>query len=755
MKPSLHSPIPSTLDLLRRVARAMPLLLVVFVSSEAAALDVAAKAREIDALVQKKLEQEKLQPNAPASDSVFLRRVYLDTVGRIPTLKETQEFLADTAADKRAQLIDRLLESEGYVQHHFNFWADVLRLKSTSVGGNQSLPAGLAYADWLKKSLAGNKPYDQFVRELVTAEGKTYENGAVGFYIRDYNMQLDNMAVTTQVFLGTQMVCAQCHDHPFDKWTMTDYYQMAAHTYGVQAVNNLPGRSVVQGAYGKKSKGKKGGGPERQQLAKAMTEILRPLRYNTVTHGNRPLRLPHDYPYDNAKPNDVIAPAIPAAFDPKAKGTVEGVTPVNAYAQWMTSPENPRFTLVIANRLWKKVMGQGVIEPVDELTDSTVPTNPALMSFLEGLMREVNYDMKAYLRVLMNSATYQREAYAKEIALGEAYHFPGPVMRRMSAEQIWDSLVTLYKPQPDQPSKEAELERENVLTRVRWMDMALAALSDAELQQGARQIAEVQKKLSAQVRQAQLDLTQAQEAKDEEAIRAARRVVAQQRRTIDEAVEDIVFEMGYRKFVELAKAGKLAEQADPELAADLELVLKQKNGDKLHFEDALAAVQKARRARLDKIEEARRKRLRETLDVAKEDAQEFSRFLYNSERVVVRAADVRSPAPLGHFLREFGQSDRELIENSNKEATVGQALRMLNGEQFEDLLNRFTVLSRSLARAQSPEAAVDTLYLALLSRPATADEKALLKPVLESGDTQGRADALWALINTKQFLFIQ
>lgn len=207
--------------------------------AEAESQDALGRAKEIDALVLTKLEQQKLQPNARATDEVFLRRVYLDTVGRIPSLKETQAFLAETAADKRTKLIDQLLASPGYQQHYFNFWADVLRLKSTAIGGAQSLPAGLAYADWLKQSLGANKPYDVMVKELITAEGKTYDNGAVGFYIRDYNMQLDNMAVTTQVFLGTQMVCAQCHDHPFDKWSMMDYYQMAAHTFGVTASNGL------------------------------------------------------------------------------------------------------------------------------------------------------------------------------------------------------------------------------------------------------------------------------------------------------------------------------------------------------------------------------------------------------------------------------------------------------------------------------------------------------------------------------------
>lgn len=712
------------------------------------ALDVAQTAAQIDALVLKKLEQEKLTPNALATDDVFLRRVYLDTIGRIPTLKETQDFHASTAPDKRAQLIDRLLASEGYVQHHFNFWADVLRYKNVLTNGANA--AGAAYAEWIKQSLADNKPYDQFVRELITAEGKSYENGAVGFYLRDYNMQLDNMAVTTQVFLGTQMVCAQCHDHPFDKWSMMDYYQMAAHTFGIQSTNNLVGRSLPT-AYGKA--GKKGSKADRALLGKAMTEILRPLRFNTVVHNERALRLPHDYPYSDAKPNDVIKPFIPAAFSKEGDVAATATSPVEGYAAWMTSPDNPRFTLVIANRLWKKVMGQGVIEPVDELTDSTVPTNPALMSYLESLMKEVNYDMKAYLRVLMNSTTYQRASYTKELALGEPYHFPGPLMRRMSAEQIWDSLVALYKPQPDKPSLETQLDYENQLTRVRWMDKALYALSDEELLANAKKIADLQKKLAGDVRQAQIDLAKAQEAKDEDAIRAARRVVTKQRATINQAVEEIVFEAGYQKFVELAKDGKLKEQADPELAKEINQVLASKNGHQLSFEDALAAIQKIRRARLNAIEESQRDRLRDSLKVTKDNAKDFSRYAFNCERVVLRAADLRQPAPNGHFLREFGQADRELIENANKEATVGQALMMLNGEHFEDLLNPFTVLSRALQRAKSDEEAVDTLYLTLLSRPATPEEKQLLASVIT--EPSGKADALWSLLNTKQFLFIQ
>ncbi|MBL9183445.1 MAG: DUF1549 domain-containing protein, partial [Verrucomicrobiaceae bacterium] len=286
-----------------------------FALSAAAAPDLKATSAKIDELILAKLAKEKLQPNAPVSDEVFVRRIYLDIAGRIPTIKETTDFLADKAEDKRAKLIDELLASDGYAQNFFNYWADILRLRTQLAVGN-SQPAGAAYNNWLRKALADNVPYDKLVREMVTASGKTYENGAVGFYLRDYNMPLDNMAVTTQIFLGTSMVCAQCHNHPFDKWTQMDYYQMAAHTYGMTGTNGLSNpllASVFGGGYGdkaSKTKGKKTKattdiaamipqGIERKDMSKAMTEILRPLRYNTVLDrtDSKSLALPHDYQY--------------------------------------------------------------------------------------------------------------------------------------------------------------------------------------------------------------------------------------------------------------------------------------------------------------------------------------------------------------------------------------------------------------------------------------------------------------------------
>ena len=744
-----------------------------------AAPDLAATAAKIDALVQEKLAREKITPNKPASDEVFVRRVYLDVVGRIPTLAETTAFLKDTTADKRARLIDTLLASEGYAQNFFNYWADILRMKSQMIGGGQSLPAYFAYSGWLKESLRSNKPYDQMVRELVTADGKTYENGAIGFYIRDYNMPLDNMAVTTQIFLGTSMVCAQCHNHPFDKWTQMDYYQMAAHTYGMTGTNGLTNPLLAQAIYGggerkggKPVKNRYGGtvskfelpeGMERKDIGRAMTEILRPLRYNTVLDDShrKALRLPHDYQYTDAKPKAEIKPLIPAAFSKDGditKGTTANA--VTAYAGWMTGRDNPRFTTVIANRLWKKLMGQGLIEPVDEITDSTVPSNPALMTFLEDTLKSTNYDMKAYLRVLLNSQSYQREAYTKDVELGEVYHFPGPLLRRMSAEQIWDSVVTLYKPAPDQPSIDAKVDAELAIRRVEWLDRALNSLTPQQLQACSIKVAQKQKELAAEVRAAQEKLDAAMKEKDEDAIRAARDGIKGQRKRLDEAVDAIVYDTGFKRFAELTKAGKLDEfSKDEAFAKEVAAALKaKKDGEELSMEEALGILAKQRRAKLAELAKTRFKADAERFAVETDkDRASLKAWENFRDTTMIRAADLRSPAPNGHFLREFGQSDRELVENANDEASVSQALMLLNGKVFSNLMNRYTVIARALDRAkkEGAEAVIDTVYLSLMSRRATPEEKALLQPIADNADATDRGDVLWTVLNTRQFFFIQ
>jgi hypothetical protein len=731
------------------------------------------KAGEIDRLIAAKLEKEKISPNAPVTDEVFVRRVYLDIVGRIPSLKETTEFLASKDTDKRARLIDTLLASDGYVQNFANYWGDILRVKSKlSVGNSQA--AGEAYLQWVRQSLKDNKPYDQMVRELLAASGKTYENGAVGYYIRDYNMPLDNMAVTTQVFMGTSMVCAQCHNHPFDKWTQMDYFQMAAHTNGMMSTNRLSDPLLADAFYGPATKSKKSkqaasaldvlkmddmADMTRKDVSQIMNQILRPLRYNTVLDNtdSRALRLPKDYQYTDAKPGSAVKPMIPASFSNDGNIVKKGQKPIAAYAEWMASKENPRFTLVIANRLWKKAMGMGLIEPVDEITDSTVPSNPQLMTFLESTMKDLNYDMREYLRIIFNSETYQRAAYAKDVELGELYHFPGPLLRRMSAEQIWDSMVTLYKPAPDTPNLNTRIASDTVIRQVEWLDRSLNALTREELAAGAAQVHAIQQQLAADVRKAQEDLVEATKNNDEEGIRAAKKIVSNQRRALDAAAEEIVYSMGFKKFAQLIREGKIEEQTeDAEFAKEVAKVLQSSNGKDLNIDEALRIMAKQQRARLSAQQTARLKRDVEQLKVkSKKELNSLKAWESFRDTFMVRAADLSSPAPNGHFLREFGQSDRELVSNANNEATVGQALMLLNGRTFTQLMNPFTMISRSLKRATSAEETIDTIYLSLFSRKATAEEKELLAPVVEGKGQTGKGDALWTALNTRQFYFIQ
>ena len=384
-----------------------------------------AAAAEIDRLVEANYTKWKIQPNPITSDEVFVRRAYLEITGSIPTLKQTKEFLAARDSQKRARLIDRLLNSSAYASHFYNYWADVLRVSERL---SNNVP-GRPYAEWIKENLETNKPYDEMVFEMLTAEGKVFDNPAAGYILRDSGMPLDAMNNTVRVFLGTQIGCAQCHDHPFDRWKQKEFYQMAAFTFGTQtrrpARDKQTGKNLVVSLREELQKvdpSFDGGGKYNRFLQGNLMEVF---------DGNNKLRLPHDYAYKDGKPLTIVE--AKTIFDPPAR-LESGESPRVAFARWLTSPENPRFAKTIANRLWKKVFGLGQIEPVDDLRDDSVAENPALMDHLTREMVRLDFDMKEYLRILLNTKSWQREASTAEVDSSQAYHFPGPVLRRMTAE---------------------------------------------------------------------------------------------------------------------------------------------------------------------------------------------------------------------------------------------------------------------------------------------------------------------------------
>ena len=393
---------------------------------------IASASADIDRLVAAVLKANGQQPNAPATDEQFLRRIYLDAVGRVPTAKEAAAFLGSTAPDKRAKLIDDLVFSPGYSMQMFNWMADLLRVKDTFGKG---VPA-FTFEDWLKARLAANAPWDKLVHEMVTADGRLCDNGATGFMLFDAEMPLDGVSNLMTTFLGTNMACAQCHDHPLADWTQKDFYQMAAFFGATDGKDEGVLREVNRLSKGDNA------------LSKAATRKIGEMNAFRLEDGpKQSLVIPKDYKYKDAKPGDPVAPALIAWSKADKSLPAYNVSTKNPaqlrdeFARWLTSPQNPRFATNIANRIWKKAFGVGVIEPLNDIDDLTQASSPELLAHLTFVMKAAKFDLREVQRVIYNSKTYQSAA-SPTPDLGKAkYLFNGPVVRRLTAEQAWDSLI--------------------------------------------------------------------------------------------------------------------------------------------------------------------------------------------------------------------------------------------------------------------------------------------------------------------------
>ncbi|NOX99181.1 MAG: DUF1549 domain-containing protein [Verrucomicrobia bacterium] len=720
-----------------------------------------AASKKIDALIEKGYKEHKVEANAPLSDEVFLRRIYLDLIGRIPSLAEAKIFTASKDADKRSRLIDRLLNSEGFVSHNYNYWADVLRINARL--GGAATEAEAAYRLWVKSSLRENKPYDQFVKEMISARGHLWDNGAIGYYQRDRGMPLDNMSNTVRIFLGTRLECAQCHNHPFDKWTQMDYFKMAAFSYNVDAARyqtdnrntfNKQIQQIAREQTAKLVKEKYSDMDKREAKRKAQkevrgmrdteyslmrrasTDLYRPIRYTSVGENKRKLLLPHDYQYDDAKPKAKVTAA--AMFGENIDlDSVEDQ--VDAYAAWMTSPDNPTFTKVIANRLWKRVFGEGILGSVDELTDQTVNSNPALMTYLEKLMKESNYDLREYLQILYNTKTYQRAVYSKEIVAGVPYYFPGPSLRRMSAEQVWDSLIVMLIDDPDhyQPRLEKDL---NAIERQKQIFESLEDRSSDDYLAMIKEVAKVTKAINVREEKVREQYQQARKDEDTERIRSLSKALSKLRKESYNKIADIAYN-------KLSKGGETKQ-----MMANLGMASSAMNEVKTKLPKTKAIGKKDyRKAMKDpNLSKTEKDAFAAKAKKMQADARNWSR----ATKELARASELQSPARRGHFLREFGQSDRETIENANWGASVPQALNLLNGPTAEMLRNVNSVFGQELDRAKTPEDKIRTIYMTMLTRKPTESEMKKLLVEVEANGEKGYDNIVWALLNTQQFIFV-
>lgn len=699
--------------------------------------------QQIDALIENNYAAHNVTSNEPAPDAVLVRRLYLDIAGRIPSKAETEAFLAAKDPGKTGKLIGDLLASEGYVNHWFNYWADILRVNRTA---NNSQFVAPHYTEFIKDSLRGNKPYDQFVRDLLTTDGAAWDSGAIGYYLRDRGMPLDNMSNTVRIFLGTRLECAQCHDHPFDKWSQLDYYEMAAFSYDMQSNYRSPVMLTLRDALSGRERSRDMSRERREGMEAmrgAVQEMMRPLRYTEIHRDDQTLRLPDDYQYDNAEPREPV--------EPKTMFGDEAAPDLDAYAAWMTSKSNPRFTTVVANRLWKQAFGIGLIEPVDEITDQTKATNPELMAYLEERMKALNYDLKAFLGMIFNTRTYQRQATREEIVAGEPYHYPGPLLRRMSAEQIWDSFVTLINPEPDARPEQAIAAAQAQLEMTHKIHDSIEALESAELLDGLKSVAKSAAEGVARTRELTALIAEARKEKDEEKMRELSREASRYRGDVRAQVREHIYEPGWEKLV---ASGAAAETFGEEAAAK---PIASRSGDRAAMDMSSERGEGAGMSRED-----RRQQLEKYMKLAREagitDRNEFRKFVESREKMsgqVYRAANLPSPAPNGHFLREFGQSDRDVIENANDEASLPQALQLLNGPYAEAMVGKFGVLAREIERTETPDDRLDVIYLSLYSRYPTQDERNYMAPMIAELGNEAYKDLVVAILNTQQFLFIQ
>lgn len=432
------------------------MVLIMISASASVFADSQKHGRQIDQLVAEELKRLDQAPRPSIDDYTFCRRVYLDAIGRIPTIDELDLFIADHHPKKRARLVDKLLNSKGYTSHWYNYWADLLRVKY--VGDKLHHPGN--FSEWIKESLRNNKAYDQMVHELVNASGKLYKpgNGATGFYARE-PMPLDHLANSVKTFLGMSIECAQCHDHPFEDWRQQDFYKLAAFSSRTHLrVDPIPEDE-------KKTYAKDRAILKNKDFDEWIVyrESLRVKHAAIYGNGTGFMRLPHDYQYEDGKPFDVMPADVLFGDMPKVKYQMsqaklatlkhQNVGPeINSrqsLADWMTSPDNPMFTKATVNRLWHQIMGSELAGPVGGLTQEAMGEHPALTKKLIAIMKASNYDAKKFLSILFNSKTYQSKALPLN-AIAPDYILDGPIVRRLSAEAIVDSFLSLKTESPDQ-----------------------------------------------------------------------------------------------------------------------------------------------------------------------------------------------------------------------------------------------------------------------------------------------------------------
>ena len=627
--------------------------------------DVRVYAQRIDNLVNDYRNNRGVRSAGPINDSKFVRRIYLDVIGRIPTHAEREAFLQDHGEDKRERLTNKLLNGEGYTQNFFQMWADVLRVYHSGQNNNISK---IHYSEWVKDAIRRNMPYDKMAFELISAIGLPHQNGAVGFVNRDRQMPADHMANTVQTFLGIQLQCAQCHDHPFDRWNRKDFLSMQSF-YGA---TSWGGTNKPPSPKGKKKKsGKMEMTPASDDDEISKVEALLRIDGRKKAVGNLAknhfidgvwepkflqwVKLPKDYQYKDGK-QKYVQPRVLFGEQPNIDES-----PRRAFARWIASRDNPYFVKLLGNRLWKNAMGVGLIEPIDEITYSTEGNLPGLLNEISHQLKLMDFNVKDFLRVL-----YRTEVYQQAVMTGDMpedymdYHYSGRPLQRMTAAQIWDSLLTLAIKDPDERK----------------------GFGVPAIQPDYRKLVE---KMWFSYDDMVINLTKYQT-------------------TLNELSDPSI---------------AFFKESGQKAAPNLLNPINKKPGKGSYW--ALSGISDPR--------------------------------WQGVNRKLVRATELKSPADEYHFLRQFGQSDRKTIGSGRNSGSITQALTLLNGPMHELLSSKQSAIAE-LLNQQSGNGRWSFLFKSVLGRDPSLRELNAANELVRDEDRPEQM-VLWALLNTREFLYIQ
>jgi hypothetical protein len=667
-------------------------------------------ARQLDEMIRHTLDAERITPTGLINDLAFLRRISIDIIGRIPQTEEIDAFLAWPADTRRAQIVDSLLDHPRFADRWSVFFADMLRIRSDQPGADRWL-------GWVHGSLRDGKPYDHMVRELVASSGRPGSAPAVGFLLAEGANPLELGAVTAQIFLGVQIGCAMCHDHPYDDWEQRDFYEFSAFfgktrqvgrrdqgtNYITEAKDNTVMWPPEDQAAGKKRAPVDAHYPFELVEFTETPEYLRRFEFKRSAHKDIAGEAQAEAALDDllsaidTKTTDaVLADALAESRALKVENDLYKSSELRAnLADRITDPRNPYFARAFVNRLWAELVGHGFVEPLDNFSAYNDPVHVSAMDFLAQEFIASGFDIRELMRIILASETYQRATLPADVALSDREHserhFAAAPARRMLGESLYDSIVIaghLERPKWPAGANLRTVEREIRVRIDGGEEPATAENNNAAPSMMSGMPARRSDGYDLETT-LELDFDRLQEKKSEAELIAMREA------------ED-------RRITERERAMAMAAEAEA---------------------NATPGMVEVR-----------------TITNQVDDNPVFG-----------SALRMASPAAPAHFLRVFGQPSREgLGEFREQDPSMRQQLMMLNGRLTHEASRVGPLEPIHAALEKDPAKAVDIAYREILTRPPTDSEKQRAIELLNSpGDPfDHMADLRWALLNSHEFRYL-